>query len=319
MTEPLDYAIRSAVADIVASAPRSEHNDAFDVARDAIQTRHRRWHVASAAAILVVVAAGALVWMIRSRDTEAESASGHAVYDLQLADAVLVDDETLSARNADTALWSDQASHTYLSLTVRPGLAYAYPSPTGVGAMERDAAFPADAGSAWVSALTRDRTFKITMWWTRTDGDVWLLSGYWYSRDGVPSAEADDVMRAWALAVERDVDTQTYELGDPTMRLVDADAAGPIQSRARVWSYLGHEITLHSLTGSEASGRSNLLAVAAPTALTVSQNDAWEVRTRTGEIVVGWSVDDPESWTTISIPSALAPHRLEILSSVREL
>ena len=46
-------------------------------------------------------------------------------WELVLADAELIGDETLNATNTDVALWADDAQQTYVSLSVRPGLAEA--------------------------------------------------------------------------------------------------------------------------------------------------------------------------------------------------
>lgn len=242
-------------------------------------------------------------------------------YELDRGGVELVSDETLTPSNTDVALWADEAHQSYMSLTVRPGLAEAYPEPTGLGPMQEDTEFPTTQGRAWFSETTGSQVRSMRMWWSRADGDVWLLTAYWYGQQPVrETEEASAALRDWALGIEpgpTDASGAPYLIGDPALQLVASDDAGNLRSRARVWLWRDHEITLLTIENSIAAGLSNLLARGVPERVTVDGHDAWMVTSASpAETIIGWQLDTPHpAWVTVTIPPELTETE-EILASL---
>lgn len=129
-----------------------------------IHGRSTRRLVAGIAACAAVGLGGALLVAVDRDDSspsadstgtvDEPSSSGVAVqdalagYDLNIDGAQLVREESLDARTLDVAVWGDVAKPSYLTLTVRPGLASAYPEPSGYGEMRQDLSFPPTEGRA---------------------------------------------------------------------------------------------------------------------------------------------------------------------------
>lgn len=231
-------------------------------------------------------------------DARSEQADAVSTYELVLGDAELVKDETLTPSNTDVALWTDDAQQRYLSLTVRPGLAEAHhPEPAGLGSMQEDAQFPAVQGRAWFSETNGSQVRSIRMWWSRADGDVWLLTAHWYGQQPIDAADGSAVLRDWALGIEAAPSAAVatpYEIADPAMQIVASDRASDLRSRARVWRYRDHEVTLVAIENSAAAGFSNLLARGAPEQLTVAGHSGWMVTSPSpAETIIGWQLDTP--------------------------
>lgn len=244
-------------------------------------------------------------------------------YGLRLNDAELASEETLTARGTDVSLWTDENQQTYLSLTVRAGLADAYPKPTGFGPMTEDASFPGGKGRAWFGegAGSDSRTMK--MWWARADGDVWILTAHWYGPLEIDFAARRADLRSWALAIEPGSNAGSaavYVLDEPTMQLLAFDKAGDLGSRARVWRYLDQEITLLAIEGSSAAGLSNLLDLGKPEPVTIAGHHGWMVRrTSPAGTIVGWQVNEPRAaWATLTIPAVLADETEEVLRALEQ-
>jgi hypothetical protein len=255
-------------------------------------------------------------------DTRYEPEDAVPTYELVLGDAELVRDETPTAGNTDVALWADEARERYVSLTVRPGLADAHPEPAGLGPMEEDTEFPAAQGRAWVSETAGRDVRSMRMWWSRSDGDVWLLSAYWYGRQPIGAADGRADLRDWALGIEPGSTAASgapYLIADPAMQLVAFDYGGDLRARARVWRYRDQEITLLAIEDSTAAGLSNLLARAMPEPVTVASQDGWMVNSASPpETIIGWQLDTPRPvWVTLTIPPELTDHTDLILAALK--
>lgn len=246
-------------------------------------------------------------------------------YELSLDGATPLPTETRTARTASGALWVDRVSGRYLSLTIRPGLADGYPAPVGLGPMARSESFPGSRGQAYLTQSDESHVRTMTMWWTRTDGAVWILSAYWYGDDPVPFGEAQQMFETWALEisiVSSDDPQDTFQLGDASMALFAEGRSGDVKSRAQVWNLVrGTEqgkIILHTIEDTAAVGLSNLLAVGMPTEITLFGRVAWIVKDNSGEVKVAWRTGNTEQdWTTLIIPASIASYTSEILSALR--
>jgi hypothetical protein len=230
----LDEQIRQAGARL-ATAPVSVP----DVGR-VVRRRRRIRAAAATGAVATLVGVGAVwLWPNPEPSHVETGATEDAVptYELDLGGVELASDETLTLRNTDVALWADEARQRYVSLTVRPGLAEAYPEPAGLGPMLEDTEFPATQGHAWFSETAGSQVRSMRMWWSRAEGDVWLLTAYWYGQQPVRGTDARAALRDWALRIEPGATAASeapYEIGDPAMELVASDDAGNLRPRARV-------------------------------------------------------------------------------------
>ena len=235
-------------------------------------------------------------------------------YELALEGATPLPVESLTARSTDTAVWSDEAAQTYLTLIVRPGAAPSTREPSGLGYMVEDTSFPVTQGRAWFTSTDDALIRQMTMWWSRPNGDLWLLNSFWYGQEATDNADGRRALREWALAISapEPVDEQRqYRLAGSSMRILATDQGGDVESRAQVWSYqhgsVVDKITLLSLQGTVASGRANLLARGKPEQVRIDGYDAWQVTdSTTGEIQIGWPTEDtPPEWLTLTIPATL--------------
>lgn len=242
-------------------------------------------------------------------------------YALDLSGVELVSDASPTASNTDVALWADDARQRYVSLTVRPGLAEAYQEPAGLGPMQEDTELPATQGHAWFTETAGGQARSITMWWSRADGDVWLLTAYWYGPHPVGGTDARTAIRDWALGIERGPTAATdspYVISDPAMQLIASDDAGDLRSRARVWRWRDHEITLLTIENSLAAGLSNLLARGIPEPVTVDGHDGLMVGSVSpAGTIIGWELDAPRpAWVTLTIPPGLTDQTEQILAAL---
>lgn len=157
----------------------------------------------------------------------------------------------------------------------------------------------------------------LRMWWTRPDGDVWLLA----SHDAAPPDPAThrSLLRSLALSIRPNSGEIPYSLEDPTMSLITFDRAGIVESRARVWSYRGAEVTLLVVESSDAAGHANLLELGQPTPVRVAGRNGWQAEgARADATVVGWKTEAPYAgWATLTIPSELSEHAGSIVSSLK--
>ena len=228
--------------------------------------RVRARAVAGSVAV-IAIGVGVLMSYDRSREQSAtepvatagsfavDAAAGH--YELELEGATPLPVESLTATSTDTTVWFEEATQTYLTLVVRPGLALGIPTPTGLGYMVEDASFPSTQGRAWFTSTDDTLIRQTTMWWSRANGDLWLLNSFWFGQDPVDTADAHRTVREWALAISVPEQHQ-YRLADPSMRSIATDRGGEVESHGYVWNYrLGSvvdKITLLSLQGTVASG-----------------------------------------------------------------
>lgn len=217
-----------------------------------------------------------------------------------LRGAELLREETLTARSTDVAIWGD-GQGSYVSLSVRPGLAGTYGAPSGLGPMVKDSSTPEEDGDAWLSEAEKPR--QATMWWLQPKGDLWILRAHWYG-DRVPD-DAEAALRARAFAVTPSGTADSpYALEDDELSLIAFDAAGDKPSRSRVWSFENHEVTLLVLDGSSsAAGLSNLLAGGPPTHTDVpGLGRVWAVG-----LTFGWVIPETDgAWATLLVPEGLA-------------
>lgn len=251
--------------------------------------------------------------------TPASPAGPVKTYDLTLSGAELVGEEVLAARDTDAALWQRTDRSAYLSLVSRPGLAEAAGLPGGTVS----ASLPADQGSAVFEAVEDSDHPALGMWWSRADGDLWILSSHWDPSDNREEADRQAELQAWALAIDSTGGSETtpgFELSDPTMRLIAAQVGGDVESRSRVWELDGEELLLLSIQGAPASGLSNLLSVAGwPEPYQVAGTDGWLVTRADGSTVVAWIADaSTGTWTTLSIRAGLAGRTDDITTALRE-
>lgn len=289
-----------------------------------VRRRRRICAAAATGAVATLIGVGTVwAWPTpeRSRVETGVADDAVATYELDLGGVELVGDETLTPSNTDVALWADEARQRYVSLTVRPGLAEAYPEPAGLGPMQEDTEFPPTQGHAWFSETPDSQVRSIRMWWSRADGDVWLLTAYWYGLHPVGGTDARAVLRDWALGIEPGppgASEGPYLIGDPAMELVASDDAGTLRSRARVWRWQDHEITLLTTENSLAAGLSNLLARGVPERVTVEGHDGWMVSSASpAGTIIGWQLDAPRpAWLTVTIPPELIDQTEEILAAL---
>jgi hypothetical protein len=291
--------------------------------------RIRRGRIRTLAAtgtVAALVWVSALLLWPSAEPTRVETTGGQVsavpTWELVLEDAELIGDETLNATNTDVALWADDAERTYVSLSVRPGLAEAYPEPVGIGAVQEDTALPASQGRAWYTEATGE-AHSTTMWWSRPDGDVWFLTAHWHGQPPTRAADAHAALRQRAHAIETGSaapNGPAFRMVDPTMRLVSFDDAGERRSRGRTWRYRGHEIVLLTTERSGAAGMSNLFSQGenVPEPVTVNGQAGWKVNGSTGETLIGWAADTtPVTWSTLTIPPGLTEDADTILAALQ--
>ena len=298
--------------------------------------RRRSRHVGATAVAVISIGVGVLISYDRPREQSAtepvatepvatepvatepvataDSVAGDAPagnYELELEGATPLPVESLNPTSSDTAVWFDEATQRYLTLVVRPGLALGTPTPSGLGYMVEDASFPSTEGRAWFTSTDETLIRQTTMWWSRANGDLWLLDSFWFGQDPVDTADAHRTVREWALAISVPEQHQ-YRLADPSMRGIATDRGGEVESHGYVWNYrLGSvvdKITLLSLQSTVAAGRANLLARGKPEEVRIDGHDAWQVTdSATGEIQIGWQTDDARpAWLILTIPASLA-------------
>lgn len=247
-------------------------------------------------------------------------------YELSLDGATPLPTETRTARTASGALWVDRVSGRYLSLTIRPGLADGYPAPVGLGPMARSESFPGSRGQAYLTQSDESHVRTMTMWWTRTDGAVWILRAYWYGDDPVPFGEAQQTFETWALGisvVSSDDPHDTFHLGDASMTLFAANHGGEVGSRSQGWDLVrgtrqGRIGVLTIYPSAGAMDLANLLAHGMPTEITLFGRTAWMVKGNAGQITVGWQAGNAkQEWSYLTIPASIASYTSEILSALR--
>jgi hypothetical protein len=303
-----------------------------------IRRRSRYARVTAAVSSLAVVAIGvaALIVYDRSREqsaTEPTATSGNVAtdapsprYELVLDGATPTPVESLTASSTDTAVWINEDTQTYLTLVVRPGLALRVQVPTGLGPVVEDTSFPTDHGRVWFTTIGDAAVRHITMWWSRPNGDLWLLDSYWYGHNPVNTTDGRRTLREWAQAITApdQIDPQQqYRLADPSMRRLATDRGGEVESRAQVWNYrvgsVLDKITLLSIQDTGASGRANLLARGKPEAVLIDGHDAWQViDSTTGEIQIGWQTGNARpTWNTLTVPARLAPLTPQIRAALQ--
>lgn len=285
------------------------------------QRVRRRLATVIASATVTAISGIALLACGSNRSPAAEAWT----YELSLDGATPLPTETLTARTASGALWVDRASGRYLALTIRPGLADGYPAPVGLGPMARSESFPGSRGQAYLTQSDESHVRTMTMWWTRTDGAVWILNAYWYGDSPVPIGEAQQTFETWALdisVISSDDSQGTFQLGDASMTLFEAGRPGDVGSRAQLWNFVrGTEqgqIILDTIEDTAAVGLSNLLAHGMPTEITLFGRTTWMVEDNAGRVTVGWRAgNDEQDWSTLTIPASIASYTSEILSALR--
>jgi len=291
----------------------------------------RRARVRSIAMIssvaLIATGSGLAAWNARAREIKttapppAEQCSNADAYGLGSQAVTALPVERLTAATADSAVWVDNTRTNYLTLTVRPGVAAVQPTPTGIGPMTQDLSFPQQDGQAWFSTTTTDLTRQLNMWWTRTNGDLWLLSGYWYGADETNVDLARQSLRGHALAISIGETDDSYTLADSTMQLVASDRAASVTSRAFVWSYaappIATQITLLVIDDSAASGWANLLATGTPVPILINGCQAWRTDATNGDVHVGWVTPQSNAWATLTIPAVLASAADELIAALQ--
>jgi hypothetical protein len=299
---------------------------------DRLVRRHRqRVRVTAVASSLSVIVIGVAALISYNRSSEQstteprDSVAADAPvlnYELALDGARPLPVESSTAGSTDTALWVDDATQTYLTLVVRPGLALSTGAPTGVGPMVEDTSFPTGQGRAWFTDSSNTVVQHMKMWWSRSNGDLWLLDSFWYGQVPMSTGDGRRTFRDMALAITApgQIDTpQKYLLADPSMRALATDHGGEVESRVQVWNYRLDKITLLSIQDTVASGRANLLARGKPEEVRVDGHDAWQVTdATTGEIQIGWQTDDGgPAWRTLIIPAGLASLAPEIRAALQ--
>lgn len=247
-------------------------------------------------------------------------------YELALEGARLVDDSTSTARGGPNAVWFDEATGTYLTVAVLAGEATTTREPTGVESMVEDTTFASTRGRAWFTSTRSNSIRRMTMWWSRPDGDVWLLESFWYGDDPVTAADGRDALRNWALAIaspDPQHNQQHYELADPSLRRVAEDQGGDVRYRVQVWTYqvgsVVENITLLSTQDSVATSVIAALTHGKPELVRIDGHDVWQVTDpTTGDIYIGWQAgEDRPAWVALTIPASLASVTVQIRAALR--
>lgn len=247
-------------------------------------------------------------------------------YELALEGATLVDDSTSTARGAPNAVWFDEATGTYLTLDVLPGEATTTREPSGFAPMVEDTTFASTRGRAWFTDTGSSSIRRMTMWWSRPDGDVWLVESFWYGDNPVQATDGRSALRSRALAIaspDPSHNQQHYELADPSLRRVAEDQGGDVQYRVQVWTYqvgsVVENITLMSTQASVATSVIAALTHGKPELVRIDGHDAWQVTdSATGDIYIGWQAgEDRPAWVALTIPASLASLTLQIRAALR--
>jgi hypothetical protein len=222
-------------------------------------------------------------------------------YELALQGARQMDDSTGPARGGPSAVWFDEATDTYLTLF--HGKSF---EPTGVDQMVEDATFPATQGRAWFTDTIR----QMTMWWSRTDGEVWILESFWFGDAPVRAADARRALQTWAPALT--VQAQHYDLADSSMRRIAEDHGGDVETRTLVWDYqVGSAVEQIFVGSDDDSVAAKVIAVLVrgkPEQVRIDGHDAWQVADpTTGELRFGWQTGGTHpAWVALIIPARLA-------------
>jgi hypothetical protein len=306
-------AVGSMLAEVSVATPELER----------ILSRRFRRRLATVIASATIIAIGGIT-MLACGSNKSPTAETWT-YELPIDGATPLPTDTLTARTADAALWIDRVSGRYLYLVIRPGLADSYPAPVGLGPMARSESFPETQGQAWLTQSDESHVRTMTMWWTRTDGAVWILNAYWYGDGTVRLGEAQQKFETWALEisiVSSDDPQGTFRLGDASMTLFATDHRGEVGSRAQMWDFVrgtqNGQIILHTIYPSGAVGLNNLLARGMPTETILFGRTAWMVKDNAGQVTVGWqSGNAKQDWTILTIPASIASYTSEILSVLR--
>jgi hypothetical protein len=288
-----------------------------------VRRRSRRVRINAVVGSVVVISIGVAALVRYEGSTEQVAAksvvptddrAGDATagYNLALEGVRLVDDSTSTARGGPNAVWFDETTGTYLTVAVLQGEAtVSGGQPTGLAPMVEDTTFPSTRGRAWFTSISSNSIKRMTMWWSRPDGDVWLLDSLWYGDRPVNAPEARDTLRNWALAIaapDPQGAQQHYELADPSMRRVADDQGGDVEYRVQSWAYQDEHIFLSSTQDSVATSVIAVLTRGQPELVRVDGHDAWQVTdSTTGEILIGWQTTATHpAWVALTIPAALA-------------
>ena len=305
-----------------------------------VRRRSRRVRVNAVAGSVVVALIGLAV-LVRHDGSAVEVAAPSVVptysrkgdptagpYELAVDGARLVEDSTSTARGGPNTVWFDEATGAYLTVAVLPGEAGsgAIPGPTGLEPMVEDTTFTSTRGRAWFTSTHSDSIRRMTMWWSRPDGDVWLLESFWYGDNSVAAADGRGALRNWALAItapDPQHTQQHYEVADPSMRRVAEDQGGDVDFRVQVWTYqvgtVVEHITLGSTEDSVATSVIAALTRGKPKVVRVDGHDAWQVTDLpTGDIYIGWQTSQTRpAWANLTIPASLASLTPQILAALR--
>lgn len=254
-----------------------------------------------------------------SNDTTGSPSTDDAI-DLVLAGANLVRTEALVASGSEVLTWTNTARDTFFAVTVRSGLSSKQFEPPESEAMALVSEFPAEQGTSWWRGSATDHSTKVSMWWSRPDGDVWIVNAQWYGPSRPTGEVAGTRAQNWALDLShsRDIGTPLSDVSlGGELGFVGDDAAGELRSEARVWDYKGHEITLVALQDAAAVGYANVVVIGAPLTVTVAGSQGLLVTDVDGTVTIGWQgLGDVEIWYTLTVPAELRSEKDLIVSAV---
>ena len=303
-----------------------------------LRRRSRRLRVNAVVGSIVVISIGVAA-LVRhhgaSEPVEANSAvptdshSGDRAathYELALEGARLVDDSTNTARGGPSAVWFDEATGTYLTLAVLSGEATTTREPTGLEPMVEDTTFTSTRGRAWFTNTQSETIRRMKMWWSRPDGDVWLLESFWYGSNPLKAADGRSSLLNRALAIaspDPQHNQQHYELADPSMRRVAEDQGGDVDYRVQVWTYqVGSVVANISVSSTQDSVAASVIAAltrGTPQLVRVAGHAAWQVSDpTTGDVRVGWQTGETHpAWVGLTIPASMSSVTAQIRAALR--
>ena len=247
-------------------------------------------------------------------------------YGLTLADASAGPIEELSIRSTDAAIWKEAGSETYLTLSVRHGLAAAQSEPTGLGPMTEVSALQSGTGRIWISSAVshdgEEPPTRVQLWWTRADGDVWLAATYWYGSSSVLGTwgDRDRATLDWVQSITTNIGGDSpFALAVsayPGLELVSAQTRGSYRSWERSWKLDRGTITISTMEGVPASGLKNLLDAGPIAPVKIAESFAWQVQHSDGSIETAWRAPG-NAWVTVMVSDDLTDRTPEILAAVK--
>ena len=273
------------------------------------------------AVIACLVACGLVVTYAalrsQSREKRHVAATSLPAFELRLTGAVLVADDTGTARTIATSVWKSRADGTYLTLSVSGAESPGDAAPVGEGNSVPSPPLQFDGPMAFVESTSLGHPV-VRMSWRRPEGVVWLLAAHGVS-GRTPSVER---LAHWALALRRASDAargDQYILDDSTMSRIAADTDGMRMTRTFVWHLEGEDVGMLVIEATSASTLANLLDSGTPQRASVGSRE-WDLvsPTRENSVVARTTVASQNGTTAVvNVPAPLAARASDILAALR--